>query len=107
MYYKMWHKVGMGASVLGMMLTVYQQTYGMDPLLVGEFTDAKWHEDELMIAEYGLKQNDYAKVARFAAGNNSRTGSMRPGTVGIYYATQDEMANFQFLIFRKPRQVRL
>ncbi|WPQ60142.1 RHS repeat-associated core domain-containing protein [Chitinophaga sancti] len=92
----LWHKFGGAVSILGMMLTVYQQTYGQDPLLVGDFTDAKWHEDELMMVEAGLGQKDYQQVVRFARGNNSRTGSMRPGTVGIYYASESEMANFQF-----------
>ncbi|OMP74682.1 hypothetical protein [[Flexibacter] sp. ATCC 35208] len=79
-----------------MMLTNYQQTYGEDPLLVDDLPDDKWHEDELMMAETGLGQKDYQQVVRFARSNNSRTGSMRPGTVGIYYASENEMANFQF-----------
>ncbi|WP_143709202.1 hypothetical protein [[Flexibacter] sp. ATCC 35208] len=49
-----------------------------------------------MMAKAGLGQNDYQQVVRFARANNSRTGSMRPGTVGIYYASENEMANFQF-----------
>lgn len=48
------------------------------------------------MAKAGLGQNDYQQLVRFARGNNSRTGAMRQGTVGIYYASESEMANLQF-----------
>ncbi|RFM33184.1 hypothetical protein DXN04_19325 [Chitinophaga silvisoli] len=53
------------------------------------------------MAKAGLGQSDYQQVVRFAIGNNSRTGSMRPGTVGIYYASESEMANLQFFNLSK------
>jgi RHS repeat-associated protein len=98
---KLWHKGAKALTFLGTMLTLYQQTYGKDPLLVGQFTEASLMEDEAMISEYGLGQNDYNKVSQFAAANNSRTGQMRQGTVGIYYASEQEVANFQFFNLSK------
>jgi len=56
-----------------------------------------------MMTKFGLSQNDYASIVRFAESNNYRTGIMRPGTVGIYYASESEMASLQFLDLSKAR----
>ena len=94
---KLWHNTGKALAFIGAMMTLYQQTYGQDPLLVDMFVHEKLASDENMLAEYGLSQKDYSGIVTFAMGNNSRTGQMRPGTVGIYYGSEEDAANMQFL----------
>jgi len=79
-----------------MILGTYQQASG-DPLMVSDFMKPQLEEQEKMLSENGLTGTNYSKVSQFAAANNSRTGPMRPGTLGIYYASMDDVASFQFL----------
>jgi hypothetical protein len=96
-YTKLWHNFGKALTLTGILLTVDQIASG-DPLLLNDFTKPKEMEFLQDATSFGLSQNDYSSVIKFAAANNSRTNTQlpSPGVVGIYYASSLEVMNRQF-----------
>jgi hypothetical protein len=62
------------------LLTLYDQTVGHDPLLADFFVHGTWAEQENIYVKYALNQNNYNDIIKFGDVNNGRTGPMRPGT---------------------------